>query len=97
MSTKKKSVKKVTAKKNTPKPLFLRPKPIKVVTKKVLQSIADSIYNPKTGKFLNLCNGTLQNGPDPVCPTRPCTVVWVSYTSWSRVVSPKRMGLMKAA
>ena len=49
---------------------FLKPKPIKVVTRKVLEKIADDIYNPKTGLFLNLCEGTLQNGPDPVCETR---------------------------
>ena len=55
---------------NLPTPKFLRPKPIKVVTRKVLQNIADGIYNPMTNQFLNLCSGTLQNGPDPVCETR---------------------------
>ena len=53
-----------------PKTMFLRPKPIKVVTKKALHQIADSIHDPKTGHYLNLCTGTLQNGPDPVCETR---------------------------
>jgi hypothetical protein len=54
---------------NLPKQFFLKPKP-KVVTKKVLKQIADNIYNPKTGHYLNLCEGTLQNGPDPVCEAR---------------------------
>jgi hypothetical protein len=35
------------------------------VTRKFLLDLADRIYNPKTKKFLRLCNGTLQNGPDP--------------------------------
>lgn len=51
-------------------PMFLKPKPIKLVTKAVLEKIADSIYNPKTKSYLNLCSGTLQNGPDPACETR---------------------------
>ena len=50
---------------------FLKPKPIKKVTKEALIKIADSIYNPKTRTYLNLCAGKLQNGPDPVCETRP--------------------------
>jgi hypothetical protein len=36
-----------------------------VVTRKFLLNLADDIYEPKTRKFLRLCNGTLQNGPDP--------------------------------
>lgn len=52
-------------------PMFLRPKPIKVASKAVLEKIADSIHNPKTGHYLNLCDGRLQNGPDPKCETRP--------------------------
>jgi hypothetical protein len=67
----KKAAKPVTSVKlNLPKSLFLKPKPIKVVTRKVLENIADNIHNPKTGHYLNLCEGTLQNGPDPVCATR---------------------------
>jgi hypothetical protein len=64
-----KTVSKAT--KAKPLPVFLKPKPIKLVTKKVLNKIADDIYNPKTGHYLNLCKGTLQNGPDPVCQARP--------------------------
>jgi hypothetical protein len=37
-----------------------------VVNRKFLNDLADSIYNPKTRKFLRLCEGTLQNGPDPI-------------------------------
>lgn len=36
-----------------------------VVTRKWLMDFADRIYNPKDRSFLSLCNGTLQNGPDP--------------------------------
>lgn len=64
---------KKTAKKspnNLPTPKFLKPKPIKVITRKVLQNIADGIYDRMTGSHLNLCSGTLQNGPDPACATR---------------------------
>lgn len=35
------------------------------VTRKFLLKLADSIYNPSTRSFMRLCNGTLQNGPDP--------------------------------
>lgn len=35
------------------------------VTPKFLNRLADSIYNPVTRRFLRLCDGTLQNGPDP--------------------------------
>jgi hypothetical protein len=59
-----------TAPKNNPLSMFLRPKPIKLITKKVLKQIADSIHDPESGRYLNLCAGTLQNGPDPVCETR---------------------------
>ena len=51
--------------------IFAKPKPIEKVTKEALNRIADSIYNPKTRQYLNLCSGTLQNGPDPVCEARP--------------------------
>jgi len=56
--------------KNNPKPLFLKPKGVKVVTKKVLLRIANNIYNPKTKEYLNLCRGKLQAGTDPVCESR---------------------------
>lgn len=42
-----------------------------VVDRKFLTDLANSIYNPKTRHFLRLCNGTLQNGPDPTNPKRP--------------------------
>jgi len=35
------------------------------VTRKFLNDLARSIYNPTTRRFLRLCKGTLQNGPDP--------------------------------
>lgn len=35
------------------------------IDKKFLLKLADQIYNPKTKKFLRLCDGELQNGPDP--------------------------------
>jgi hypothetical protein len=41
------------------------------VTRKFLTDLADSIYNTKTRRFLRLCNGTLQNGPDPTNERRP--------------------------
>ncbi len=44
----------------------MKPKKNKViVTRKWLLDFADTIYNPKTKEFLSLCDGTLQNGPDP--------------------------------
>ena len=46
-------------------------KPKIVVTRQFLMDLADDIYNTKTRKFLRLCNGTLQNGPDPVDACRP--------------------------
>jgi hypothetical protein len=60
---------KKTAKKTT-KTKTRKPKPIEVVTKKVLLKIADRIHNPVTGDFLKLCKGTIQNGPDPDMPSR---------------------------
>lgn len=36
-----------------------------------MMALADRIYNPRTQRFLRLCNGTLQNGPDPKDPARP--------------------------
>jgi hypothetical protein len=41
------------------------------VTRKFLLDLANDIHNPKTKKFLHLCDGTLQNGPDPTNPKRP--------------------------
>jgi hypothetical protein len=66
---------------------FVQPKPIKVVNRKALEKIADNIYNPKTGLFLNLCEGTLQNGPDPACSVeRPmhCGLGELYYTVTGR-------------
>lgn len=42
-----------------------------LVTRAWLNDLADSIYNPKTKKFLRLCDGKLQNGPDPLNAKRP--------------------------
>lgn len=36
-----------------------------IVTRKWLLDFANTIYNPKTKQFLNLCRGHLTNGPDP--------------------------------
>lgn len=55
-----------TKKKNVKKKLK---KP--VVDKKFLLKLANDIYNPKDKTFLRLCDGTLQNGPDPTNPKRP--------------------------
>lgn len=41
------------------------------VTRKFLLNLANDIYNPKTKKFLRLCDGVLQNGPDPEDAKRP--------------------------
>lgn len=41
------------------------------VNRKFLLNLADDIYNPKTKSFLRLCDGKLQNGPDPTDSTRP--------------------------
>lgn len=41
------------------------------VTRKFLNELADKIYDPKTKKYLRLCNGVLQNGPDPTNKRRP--------------------------
>lgn len=41
------------------------------VTRSWMESLADSIYNPRTRTFLRLCSGTLQNGPDPTDEKRP--------------------------
>lgn len=43
----------------------------KKVTRKFLMDVARSIYNPSTRKYLRLCNGKLQNGPDPKDSHRP--------------------------
>jgi len=41
------------------------------VDRKFLMNLANDIYNSKTHKFLRLCNGKLQNGPDPTDEDRP--------------------------
>lgn len=41
------------------------------VDRKFLLGLANTIYDRKTKKFLRLCDGTLQNGPDPTNPKRP--------------------------
>lgn len=41
------------------------------VTRKFLNDLAGRIYDTKSRKFLRLCDGTLQNGPDPVDVGRP--------------------------
>lgn len=43
---------------------------MKKVTPKFLNDLANKIYNPKTKKFLRLCDGVLLNGPDPKNPKR---------------------------
>lgn len=35
------------------------------VTRSFLLDLADDIYDPKTRRFMRLCKGVLQNGPDP--------------------------------
>ena len=46
-------------------------KTVKKVTRKFLENLAANIYNPAKKTFLRLCNGTLQNGPDPTNSKRP--------------------------
>lgn len=41
------------------------------VNKKFMLDLANDIYDPKTKRFMRLCDGTLQNGPDPKDDTRP--------------------------
>jgi hypothetical protein len=41
------------------------------VTRKFLNDLARSIYDSKSRRFLRLCDGTLQNGPDPTNKRRP--------------------------
>lgn len=41
------------------------------VTKKFLLNLAKDIYDPQTRRFMRLCNGVLQNGPDPTNKERP--------------------------
>jgi len=41
------------------------------VGRKLLMNLATDIYNPTTKKFLHLCDGKLQNGPDPTNKKRP--------------------------
>lgn len=42
-----------------------------VVSRKFLTDLATLIYDSKHRRFLRLCNGTLQNGPDPEDASRP--------------------------
>lgn len=42
-----------------------------VVNRKFLLDLARFIYDSKNRTFLRLCNGTLQNGPDPTDSARP--------------------------
>ena len=42
-----------------------------VVDRDFLRGLANDIYDSKNRKYLRLCNGTLQNGPDPKNPKRP--------------------------
>lgn len=42
-----------------------------VVDRKFLRDLADKIYSSRNRKFLRLCHGVLQNGPDPKNPSRP--------------------------
>ncbi len=42
-----------------------------VVNRNFLMSLAKLIYDPETKDFLRLCDGTLQNGPDPTDEKRP--------------------------
>jgi hypothetical protein len=42
-----------------------------VVDRSFLRDLANTIYNSRNRTYLRLCNGTLQNGPDPKDKTRP--------------------------
>lgn len=42
-----------------------------VVNQQFLLDLANDIYDPKSRKFLRLCDGKLTNGPDPTDSTRP--------------------------
>lgn len=42
-----------------------------IVNRKFMLDLANRIYDPKTRQFLHLCDGTLQNGPDPTDELRP--------------------------
>lgn len=70
MASSKKKVTRKTAKKIVKRPALKKREPLPV-TREFLLSVADNIYNPTTKKFLRLCNGKLQNGPDPVDKKRP--------------------------
>lgn len=41
------------------------------VDRAFLRDLANTIYNSRNRTYLRLCNGTLQNGPDPKNPSRP--------------------------
>lgn len=43
---------------------------IKPLTSKFFSDLANKIYNPKTKKYIRLCDGLLTNGPDPKNPKR---------------------------
>lgn len=43
----------------------------KQVTRQFLLELASTIYDTKSRRFLRLCDGKLQNGPDPTNPQRP--------------------------
>lgn len=42
-----------------------------VVDRAFLRGLANEIYDSKNRRYLRLCNGTLQNGPDPKDKSRP--------------------------
>lgn len=42
-----------------------------IVNRKFLTDLANQIYDTKTRRFLRLCSGKLQNGPDPTNARRP--------------------------
>jgi len=53
------------------KKLKSKVKKLVVVNRKFLTNLANRIYDPTDRSFLRLCNGTLQNGPDPTDEKRP--------------------------
>lgn len=42
-----------------------------VVNRSFMERLANRIYDPTTKKFMYMCDGTLQNGPDPTNAERP--------------------------
>lgn len=61
---KKPTPKKAKAAPAKPKAPPKRPEP-KKVTRGFMLDLADSIFDPKTKRFMHLCDGKLQNGPGP--------------------------------